>query len=237
MLLLPLVLGVAATRPSVWQLPLGAAAVAGYLASAAIQTWRRARRPPELRAPVVVFGGAFVVLGGLLVIAFPVLLATLVVAVPAAMVVIAGARPGAGRELAASLAQVAIAVLLVPAAAVVSGAFVEAPTVALTAVAAGYLVGSVLVVRSVLRARDDPRFAAASVGFHLGCVAIALVTLPWAYAALFAALAARAAALPIARARLASGPRPLRPIHVGIVEMIASVAVVITAFVVAIPIP
>jgi hypothetical protein len=61
--------------------------------------------------------------------------------------------------------------------------------------------------------------------------------LPGAYAALFAALAARAAALPIARARLASGPRPLRPIHVGIVEMIASVAVVITAFVVAIPIP
>jgi hypothetical protein len=230
MLLLPLLLGVAASQPSPWQVPLGAAAVAGYLASAAIQAWRRARRPPELRAPIVVFGGAFALLGTLLVVAFPILLALLVVGIPATALVIAGARPGAKRELVGSLAQVALALLLVPAAAIVSEVAEVATVVALTAVAAGYLVGSVLVVRSVLRARDDPRFAVASVAFHLVCLLVAALTLPWAYAVLFAGLAARAAALPVIRARAARGPRPLRPIHVGIVEIVASVAVVVTAF-------
>jgi hypothetical protein len=30
--------------------------------------------------------------------------------------------------------------------------------------------------------------------------------------------------------RLASGPKPLRPIHVGIVEIVSSIAVVVVAF-------
>jgi hypothetical protein len=54
MLALPLLLGVAASRPSTWQLVLAGAAYAGYLASITVLTWSRARRPPAYRPPIVV---------------------------------------------------------------------------------------------------------------------------------------------------------------------------------------
>jgi len=230
MLLLPLLLGVAASRPDPWQLVLGGAALSGYLASASGQAWFRARRPPVLWAPLAVYGSTFAVLGMALVIAFPALLLALLVIGPTAIVVLGGARPGTRRDLANSLAQVAQALVLVPAAAWVSGAFEVEPVVAATAVAAGYLAGTVLVVRSVLRERGNEAFAAFSIGFHAALVGLAALVLPPVYALLAAALALRAAGLPLLQRRLASGPRPLRPIHVGIVEIGASVAVALVAF-------
>ena len=230
MLLLPLLLGVAASRPDPWQLVLGGAALSGYLASTVGQGWFRARRAPTLLAPLVVYGSTFAVLGMALVIAFPALLLALLVIGPTAIVVLGGARPGTRRDLANSLAQVAQALVLVPAAAWVSGAFEVEPVVAATAVAAGYLAGTVLVVRSVLRERGNEAFAAFSIGFHAALVGLAALVLPPVYALLAAALALRAAGLPLLQRRLASGPRPLRPIHVGIVEIGASVAVALVAF-------
>jgi len=230
MLLLPLLLGVAASRPDPWQLVLGGAALSGYLASAAGQAWFRARRPPALRAPLVVYGSTLMVLGLALAVVFPALLLALLVIGPTAIVVLGGARPGTRRDLANSLAQVAQALVLVPAAAWVSGAFEVEPVVAATAVAAGYLAGTVLVVRSVLRERGNEAFAAFSIGFHAALVGLAAPVLPPVYALLAAALALRAAGLPLLQRRLASGPRPLRPIHVGIVEIGASVAVALVAF-------
>jgi len=233
MLLLPLLLGVAASRPSAWQLVLAGAALTGYLASATLQAWARARRPPEYQPPIVVYGAAFAILGLLLAISFPPLLFVLVVALPAAALVFAGARPGSRRDLVNSLAQVVQALVLVPAAAFVSGAFDVERVVAYTLVAAAYLFGSVLVVRSVLRERGNAGFAALSVGFHLALVAVVVVSAPLGYALVAAGLAARAAALPVIQRRRASGPRPLRPIHVGIVEIVASLGVVAVSFAVA----
>jgi hypothetical protein len=60
-------------------------------------------------------------------------------------------------------------------------------------------------------------------------VVLALLLLPVPYAVLAAGLAFRAAALPVAQRRMAGGPRPLRPVQVGIVEIVASLAVVITS--------
>ena len=57
-----------------------------------------------------------------------------------------------------------------------------------------------------------------------------LYLLPLPYALVAAGLAARAAALPLAQRRMATGPRPMRPIHVGIVEIIASLSVVVVSF-------
>jgi len=230
MLLLPLLLGVAASRPDPWQLVLCGAALSGYLASTVGQGWFRARRAPTLLAPLVVYGSTFAVLGMALVIAFPALLLALLVIGPTAIVVLGGARPGTRRDLANSLAQVAQALVLVSAAAYVSGAFEVERVVAATAVAAGYLVGTVLVVRSVLRERGNQAFTAFSIGFHAALVGLAALVLPAAYALLAAALALRAAGLPVLQRHLARGPRPLRPIHVGIVEIGASVAVVVVAF-------
>jgi hypothetical protein len=230
MLLLPVLLGVAASRLSPWQLAVAGAALTGYLFSATLQAWNRARRPPEYRAPIVVYGTALGVLGLLLALSFPALIAILLVVVPAALIVLRGAQPGTRRDLANSLAQVAQALVLVPASAWVSGEFEVGPVVAYTLVAAGYLVGSVLVVRSVIRQRGNAGFAALSAGFHVGLVVLAAVALPAPYAVLALGLTGRAAALPVIQRRLAAGPKPLRPIQVGIVEMVSSVTVVVVAF-------
>jgi hypothetical protein len=230
MLLLPLLLGVAASRPDGWQLALGGAALAAYLTSASLQAWARARRSLEYRAPILVYGAALAVLGLVLVLTFPLLLLTLLVAIPAALVVFQGAKPGTRRDLANSLAQVSQALVLVPAAAYVSGEFEVLRVVTYTAIAAAYLLGTVLVVRSVLRERGNDAFAALSMGAHLTLAAVALVLLPAGYAVVGLALAARAIALPHVQRRWATGSHPLRPIHVGLVEIAASVAVCVVAF-------
>jgi hypothetical protein len=99
-----------------------------------------------------------------------------------------------------------------------------------TVVAAGYLVGTVLVVRSVIRQRGNRGFAALSVGFHAALALVATLALPWPYAVYLAALTGRAVALPIVERRRAGTARPLRPVQVGIVEMVASTALVVLAF-------
>jgi O-antigen/teichoic acid export membrane protein len=159
-----------------------------------------------------------------------------VVLLPAGATTLLGAKPGTRRDLANSLAQAATAIVLVPAAALVSES-AEVGRVALaTVVAAIYLVGTVLVVRSVLRERGNQAFAALSIGAH-GLVAIgaAVATLeralPWPYTALAIALALRAAALPALQRRWAGSARPLRPIHVGIVEIVSAACLVTLAFV------
>jgi hypothetical protein len=236
MLAVPLLLGVAASRPSPWQLVLAVAAVDGYLASAAAQAWLRARRPGSQLPPLVTYAAIFVVLGLVLAVAHPPLLGAGVVLLPAGAITLLGARPGTRRDLANSLAQVMTVLVLVPAAALVSGP-IDITRVAFATVVAGmYLVGTVLVVRSVLRERGNQAFAALSIGGHVLAVAGAAVValggaLPWPYTALAVALALRAAALPALQRRWAGGPHPLRPIHVGIVEIVSASWLVALAFV------
>jgi asparagine N-glycosylation enzyme membrane subunit Stt3 len=230
MLLLPVLLGVAASAPDPWQLVVAATALAAYLASVTAQTWSRGRRPPAYRVPLVVYGTVAVVLGVILLVAFPQLALAAVVVVPTGIIVFRGAQPGTRRDLANSLAQVAQALVLVPVTAWVSGAWDPARVIAYTCVAAGYQVGTVLVVRSVLRERGNDAFAALSVAFHVLLVVLAALFLPLPYALVATGLATRAAALPVAQRRMARGPRPLRPIHVGIVEIVASLSVVVVSF-------
>ena len=230
MLLLPVLLGVAASALSPWQLVVAVTALAAYLASVTAQTWTRSRRPPAYLLPIAVYGTVAVVLGLILLLAFPPLALAAVVVVPTGVVVFRGAQPGTRRDLANSLAQVAQALVLVPVTAWVSGTWDPERVIAYTCVAAGYQLGTVLVVRSVLRERGNDAFAALSVGFHLLLVALAALFLPLPYALVAAGLAVRAAGLPAAQRRMAGGPRQLRPIHVGIVEIVASLSVVAVSF-------
>lgn len=232
MLALPILLGMAATALSGWQIVLAVAAVAGYLLAATAQAWLRARRRPSFVPSLAVYGLVFAAAGLLLVAAFPALLLAGLVVVPVGALVIGGARPGTPRDLVNSVGQTVIALVLVPAAALVSGAWETDAVVRATLVAAGYLVGTIFVVRSVIRERGNRGFAALSVGFHAGCAALAAMTLAWPYAAYFAALTGRAIALPLVERRRAGTRRPLRPVHVGIVEIVASTVLVVLAFVV-----
>jgi hypothetical protein len=229
MLAVPLLLGVAASRPSAWHLLLGAVAITGYLASATGQAWLRARRRETLTLPLVVHLVAFGILGLVLVAARPVLLAGLVVLVPTTALITFGARPGTRRDLANSLAQAAQALVLVPAAALVADAFDPGRVAIATAVTAAWLLGTVLVVRSMLRERDSVAFAGVSAGYHAVLVLPAALLGP-AWAILVFGLAVRAAALPAIGRRRAAAGRPLKPIHVGLVELVAAVALVVVAF-------
>ncbi len=231
MLAVPLLLGVAAGGPAPWQLVLAAAAVAGYLASATTQAWLRARRRPSYLFSLRMYGATFAVLAVALVATHPPIALAGLVVVPAAVVGLLGARPGARREVGDSLAQVVEAIVLTPVAAYLSGAF-EPPIVTVySAIAAAYLVGTVLVVRSVIRERGNTAFAASSVGYHAALVVVAALWLPAPYAFVAAGLTARALALPIVQRRRAGTPHPLRPVQVGAVEAVAALAVVLVAFV------
>jgi len=230
MLAVPLLLGVAASAASPWHLVLAAAAIGGYLAAATAQAWLRARRRPSFVPSLALYGGVFAAAGALLVVAFPALLLGAVVVVPAGALVVGGARPGTPRDLVNSLAQAAIALVLTPAAAHVAGGWEADAVLRATLVAAGYLGGTVLVVRSVIRERGNRPFANLSVGFHAALVLLAAVALPWPYAACAAGLTARAIALPLVERRRAGSARPLRPVQVGIVEIIASTTLVLVAF-------
>jgi len=230
MLAVPLLLGVSLGPPSPWQLALVIAALGGYLEAATAQAWLRARRSASFIPSLVIYGAVLVAGAGILLAAFPELAWSAVVIVPAGALLVRGARPGTPRDLANSFAQVAIALVLVPAAARLAGGVAVESVARATAAAAGYLVGTVFVVRSVLRERGNMTWAALSVGFHLALVPAAAVALPWPYAVYALALAGRAAALPLVERRLAGTARSLRPIHVGIVEIIASATLVLLAF-------
>jgi hypothetical protein len=230
MLAVPLLMGIVVGQPKPWHLLLATTAVTGYLASAAVQAWRRVRERAPLVLPMRVYLVALAVQGAVLAVAFPLLAASVVVLAPTGLVVAAEAKPGTCRDLANSLIQVAQALVLVPAAALVGGVTDPARLAVATAIAAVYLFGTVLVVRSVLRERGNTRFAAGSAVFHAVGTVVAALALPVVWALLGAALTLRAVLLPVAVGHRARVGRPLRPVHVGVVEAVASVAVVLVSF-------
>ncbi len=231
MLAVPFLLGIVAGRPSPWQAPLAVTAASGYLASSAALDWTRARRAAYLR-PAAVFGALFLASGLVLLATLPRLWPIAAAAALAALVALGAAVAGHPRSLVASLAQAADALLLVPAAALVSGPVAGAPVARATLVAGLYLVSSILVVRSMIRERGNGAFLAASVGYHAAAVLVEAWLLPWAYAALALVFGVRAVALPALQARLADGPRRLRPIHLGLVELVVAALLVAVAVVV-----
>jgi hypothetical protein len=230
MLATPMLLGVAASTPAAWQLVVAIAAMAGFLVSSTAQAWLRARRDRAYHARLVAFAGLFACAALALVLAWPALLVTLVVLLPATAITLGGARPGTPRDLANSLAQVAQAVVLVPAMAWVSSGWDGDAVSVMTVVAAAFLVGEVLVVRSVIRERGNRRFVALSIGFHAALVLAALALLPGAYALLALILLVRAVLVPAFQVRWAGTAHPLRPVHVGMLELACSIALVVVAF-------
>jgi hypothetical protein len=226
MLALPILVGIVASRFVPGQLLLAATAVAAYLASATLQAWLRARRRSSYVLSIAAYGAATALLGIPLLVLEPRLIVVAIVVVPAGVVTLAAARPGTPRELVLSLAHVAQASVLAPAAMLLAGQTSTWVLGAATAIVAAEMAGSVLAVRSVIRERDNVSFAIRSVAYHAGITLAAAASLPLAYAVLGALLTARAAAPPLAGRRLASRGRGLRPIQVGLVEAIASIALV-----------
>jgi YwiC-like protein len=230
MLAVPLLLGISATRPNVWHAALAAAAITGYLASATAQTWVRARVRQRYTASLIVYVFVATLLGVALIATHPVLLLALTVLAPAGAVTLIAAKLGRARGVIAGFAQVTAALVLVPAAAVLAGSFDPAAVGKAAFLASVYLVGTLLAVRSVIREQRNAGFAAVSVGFHLAATAVAVVLLSPPFVVLLGLLAIRAALLPIVQRRRCDTARPLRPVHVGLVEMACATCVVALAF-------
>jgi len=231
MLAVPFLLGIAVTRPTGWHVVLGGAAAAGYLASATAQTWARARARQRYTTSLLVYASTAAVLSTALVVTHPGLLLAFVVLAPAGAITLVAAKLGRARGVAAGFAQVIQALVLVPAAASLAGPL-DPPAIAKTTfLAAVYLVGTLLAVRSVIREQGNAGFAALSVGFHVAATAVGAILLTPPFVALLGLLAIRAALLPIVQRRRRDTATPLRPVHVGIVETVLATCVVGLAFV------
>ncbi|HSL97557.1 MAG TPA: YwiC-like family protein [Candidatus Deferrimicrobiaceae bacterium] len=231
-LAVPLLLGVAASRPSPWHLVLAVSAGSAYLASVAALEWARARRTAALR-PAGLFGAVLAVSGAALLVVEPRLLTIAALVVAVGGVTLAMSLAGYHKSVFVSLLEIGQALALVPAAALLAGDPLG-PAVADAVLAGGlYLVGSVLVVRSLIRERGNRVFAVAALAYHGAVVAVAWLLLPWPYSVLAVALLARSAALLVAQARWRAGPGGpgrLRPVHIGIIEILASLALVTLGF-------
>ena len=218
-----LLLGIAAAGARPGHVLLAVAAVSAYLFSVAAVDWLRTRRPEHLR-PASVYGLLLAISGIPLVVQWPGLALLVAGVIAAGLAALAVALAGHPKSVVVSLLEVAQAIALVPASAIISGTLGEPATARAAIAASVYLVGSVLLVRSMIRERGNTWFLAASIGFHaFGLLAMAAV-LGWPYAVLAAALLARAIALPLAQARSDGRSRRLRPVHIGIVEIGASIA-------------
>ncbi len=231
MLAVPLLLGVAASRASGWQLVLGGAAGAGYLASATAQAWTRARSRHRYSASLVVYVVIASVLGAALVVTHPALLLALLVLAPTGAVTLMAAAQGRARVLAVGLAQAGEALVLLPAAASLAGPLEMTAVAKATLLAAIYLISTVLAVRSVIREQGNAGFAAVSVGFNIAATAVGAAVLPLPFVGLLGVLTIRALLLPSVQRLRRDTSKPLRPIHVGIVEMILAMVLVGLAFV------
>lgn len=99
-----------------------------------------------------------------------------------------------------------------------------------TALVTAYFLGTVLYVKTNIRERGNRAYLVASVAFHLGgavatATLAALGTVTVAHAAVWAALAVRAAAVPLVATRRG---RPVRPMTLGVGEIVFSVLVAVT---------
>lgn len=245
-LLLPFAAGVVRAGPEPLHIPLLLAWLLGYLTLNATSTWlaqRRTRRPgrhgaraPRSRSAAPTYGLLTGAVAAGLVFVRPDLLPWALFFVPAGAALLAFAAAGRSRSLSSALTAVvsAGAMTLVayqtgnpPGGTIPVGV---RSTLFVTGVVLAYLIGSVLYVRTLIRARSSRGHRTASVAFHAACTLALIAIAAWihpaglprreslAFAALFAALTLRAAVL---------GGRRISPALVGIGELFPCLALLL----------
>ncbi|MEU6540829.1 YwiC-like family protein [Streptomyces sp. NPDC047000] len=217
MLLVPYLAGLIEAGFSWVQLPLLVAWAGGYLLSYFALLAVKTRRPARVRTQLLVYGGVTAVCGLAVLVASPrvLLFAPVFAAVLAVNAFFARARHD--RALANGLVSVLASVLILPVVAVAGktplGQVGDTFLVTLL-----YFTGSLLFVRTTIRARGDRRMLGTSVAFH----AVALGAAAWIatpYALPFTGYLIRAAAVP---------RRALTPLRIGVVEIVSSLALLAT---------
>ncbi|BCL14587.1 membrane protein [Micromonospora sagamiensis] len=218
MLLVPWLAGVLVAGFRWLHLPLLVAWLAGYLLSYYALQAVKTRRPSRFRPQLLLYAPITAVVGGLVVLGRPEVLAY----APAYAFLLAvnayHARLRRERALVNDLASVVQSCLMVLVAATVAGAGISRAALAFVAVLL-FFTGTVLYVKTMIRERDNPAYHRISVIYHVLAFAVA-ACLDITLAVVFAVLLARAAALPRYR---------LTPKHVGIIEIGTSALVLLAA--------
>ena len=230
MLTLPLVVGVWLAGPDRSHLPLAAFWLVGYLAYFATGRWLRARRRRRDLPPVVVYASAAGALGLVTVAAAPHLVRWLPLFLP--LLAASGwlTLRGAERSLANDAVTVVAACLMAPVAFDAGGGSEWDALWVAFGVLTAYFLGTVLYVKTMIRERGRAGYVRSSVAYHLagGLAAGGLVAAGWQspwLVVVWSGLAARAALGPALNRRR---DRPLRPVVVGVGEIVASVLVTAT---------
>ena len=219
MLATPLVVGVVASGTAWVQLPLTLLWFVGYFAFFAAGLWLKSRRRQRFRPPVVVYALACVPLAALVLLLQPSLLRWAPAFAPFLVVGMVEAARRRDRSLLSGAATTLAAALMTAVAYDAGPGDDWTRAWLLTGVVAGYHLGVLVYVKSVIRERRNPAYVRASIALHVA-LTVAAVWLSWPLAAVGVVLTVRAAVVP----RLG-----LTPKLVGLLEMGLNVLLVVVA--------
>lgn len=219
MLASPLLVGIVASAPAWVHLPLAAVWFVGYFAFFAAGLWLKSGRRERYAAPVRVYTLAALPLGALVLLMHPHLVTWIPLFAPLLLAGLWFAAQRQDRSVASGLVTILAASLMTVVAFDAGEGSDWSRAWTLTAVLAGYFVGTLFYVKTMIRERDSRLHYRLSVGYHVA-VAVAMAWVSWWLVGLFALLAARAAVLP---------GRRLTPKQVGVGEIVANVVVVVAA--------
>ena len=219
MLASPFLVGVVAASPRWVHLPLLLLWFVGYFAFFAAGLWLKSGRRARYLPPVRAYGLATVPLAIVVLLLRPDLVVWAPLFAPLLLAGLWFAAHRQDRSLPSGLATILAACLMTMVAFDAGDGTDWARAWTLTAVLAGYFVGTLFYVKTMIRERDSRPHYWLSVGYH-AALTVAAAWLSWGLAGLFALLALRAAVLP---------GRGLSPKQVGIGEIVANIAVVVVA--------
>lgn len=219
MLASPFLVGVVAASPRWVHLPLLLLWFVGYFAFFAAGLWLKSGRRARYLPPVRAYGLATIPLAIGVLLLRPDLVVWAPLFAPLLLAGLWFAAHRQDRSLPSGLATILAACLMTMVAFDAGDGTDWARAWTLTAVLAGYFVGTLFYVKTMIRERDSQPHYWLSVGYH-AALTVAVAWLSWWLAGLFALLALRATVLP---------GRGLSPKQVGIGEIVANIAVVVVA--------
>ena len=215
----PLLVGVLAGGVAWVQLPLALLWFCGYFAFFAAGLWLKSGRKARFRPPVLVYSLACVPLALAVLVLQPSLVRWVPSLVPLLVIALVLAAERRDRSLPSGIATT-LAASLMTAVAYDAGPGSDWDRAwLLTAVMAGYYLGVLVYVKSVIRERRNPTYARASLVLHV-VLAAAAAYVAWPLGPVGVVLAARAAAVP---------RMTLTPKQVGLAEIGFNVLVVVVA--------
>ncbi len=230
MLVVPVLAGVWLVGPAPVHLALGAFWFVGYLAFYALGRWLRSRRRRRQLPPLLVYGALAAPLGITTLMLAPQLVRWVPVYVPllAASTLLMLRRQE--RSLSNDVVTVLAAGLMTPVVVDAAGGPLGVATWVATGALTAYFLGTVPYVKTMIRERGRVAYVRGSVAYHLaGTVAAAVLAATawqsWWLVVVWVLLTGRAVAGPAVNTRR---ERPLRPVVVGVGEVVASVVVLVT---------